>query len=123
MTHPPWRCSSPSRTLGCRRKSTDSGPFRLGGGTWTKSGSTKPEGDGDLAWGRRVLSNLPSYIGHRVLQAVPVLIGVSLASFLLIHVVGGNPAAILLGPHATPKAVAALDRQYGLDRPLVVQYL
>jgi peptide/nickel transport system permease protein len=70
-----------------------------------------------------VLSNLPSYIGHRVLQAVPVLIGVSLASFLLIHVVGGNPAAILLGPHATPKAVAALDRQYGLDRPLVLQYL
>lgn len=70
-----------------------------------------------------MLSNLRSYIGHRLLQTIPVLIGVSLVTFLLIHVIGGNPAAILLGPHATPTAVAALDRQYGLDRPLAVQYL
>jgi peptide/nickel transport system permease protein len=42
---------------------------------------------------------------------------------LLIHVVGGNPAVILLGPHATPGAVAAIDKQYGLERSLPVQYL
>lgn len=63
------------------------------------------------------------YIGHRVLQTIPVLIGVSLMTYLLVHVVGGNPAVILLGPHATKAAVAALDREFGLDRPLFVQYL
>ena len=63
------------------------------------------------------------YIGHRVVQTLPVLIGVSLLTFLLVHVVGGNPAVILLGPHATRAAVEALDRQFGLDRPLVEQYL
>ena len=63
------------------------------------------------------------YIANRVLQTLPVLIGVSLLTFLLVHVVGGNPAVILLGPHATRAAVTALDKQFGLDKPLVEQYL
>jgi peptide/nickel transport system permease protein len=64
-----------------------------------------------------------AYVGYRVLQTIPVLIGVSLLTFILVHFVGGNPAVILLGPHASPGAVAALDRQLGLNRPLVYQYL
>jgi peptide/nickel transport system permease protein len=63
-----------------------------------------------------------SYIGRRLLQLIPVAIGVTLVSFLLIHLVPGDPAHAALGIHATPKAVAALDRSYGLDRSLPSQY-
>lgn len=62
------------------------------------------------------------YVGLRILQAVPVLIGITLASFLLIHLVPGDPARIQLGPHATVAQVVALKRQLGLDRPLLTQY-
>jgi peptide/nickel transport system permease protein len=51
-----------------------------------------------------------------------VLVGITIATFLLIHIVPGNPARTLLGSHATPKAVATLDRQFGLDRSLPVQF-
>jgi peptide/nickel transport system permease protein len=62
------------------------------------------------------------YILRRVFQAIPVLIGITLASFLLIHLVPGDPARIVLGAHATPSAVATLNHQLGLDRPLLGQY-
>jgi peptide/nickel transport system permease protein len=63
------------------------------------------------------------YVGLRLLQAIPVLIGITIASFLLIHLVPGDPARIQLGPRATGAAVRQLDRQLGLDRPLVDQYV
>jgi peptide/nickel transport system permease protein len=63
------------------------------------------------------------YVGLRVLQAVPVLVGVTVASFLLIHLVPGDPARIQLGPRATASAVRELDRQLGLKRPLIDQYV
>lgn len=63
------------------------------------------------------------YLAKRVVQAIPVLIGISLAAFLLIHLVPGDPAHIILGAQATPKAVATLNEQLGLDRSLPAQYL
>jgi peptide/nickel transport system permease protein len=63
------------------------------------------------------------YVGLRLLQAIPVLIGVTVASFLLIHLVPGDPARIQLGPRATASAVRQLDRQLGLDHPLASQYV
>lgn len=63
------------------------------------------------------------YVGLRILQAIPVLLGITLASFLLIHLVPGDPARIQLGPHATVAQVAALKHQLGLDKPLLTQYL
>lgn len=63
------------------------------------------------------------YIGARLAQLVLVLIGITIATFLLIHIVPGNPARTLLGVHATPKAVAELDRQFGLDRSLPAQFV
>lgn len=63
------------------------------------------------------------YVGLRLLQAVPVLIGITVASFLMIHLVPGNPARIQLGPRATEAAVRRLDHQLGLNRPLLNQYL
>lgn len=62
------------------------------------------------------------YVGRRLLQLIPVAIGVTLVSFLLIHLVPGDPARAALGIHATPRSVAALDHSYGLDRSLPAQY-
>ncbi len=62
------------------------------------------------------------YVGRRLLQLIPVAIGVTLVCFLLIHLIPGDPARAALGLHATPKAVAALDHSYGLDRSLPSQY-
>jgi peptide/nickel transport system permease protein len=63
-----------------------------------------------------------AYILRRILQAIPVLIGITLASFLLIHLVPGDPARIVLGAHASPSAIATLNAQLGLDQPLFGQY-
>lgn len=63
------------------------------------------------------------FIGLRLLQAIPVLFGITVVSFFLIHLVPGDPARIQLGPHASAAQVAVLKRQLGLDRPLVDQYL
>ncbi len=40
------------------------------------------------------------YVGLRLLQTLPVLFGITIVSFLLIHLVPGDPARIQLGPHA-----------------------
>jgi peptide/nickel transport system permease protein len=64
-----------------------------------------------------------AYLLKRTLPAIPVLIGISLASFVLIHLVPGDPARIILGAQATPKAVATLNEQLGLDRSLPAQYI
>src|SRR5438045_913586 len=59
----------------------------------------------------------------RTVHSIPVLFGVTVAVFLLAHVVPGDPARIILGIHATPSAVASLHHQLGLDRPLLTQYV
>lgn len=64
-----------------------------------------------------------AYLGRRLLQTVPVLFGVTLGAFLLIHFVPGDPARIMLGTHATPEAIATVREQFALDRPLPLQYL
>jgi peptide/nickel transport system permease protein len=64
-----------------------------------------------------------SYILRRLVSLIPVLLGISLVVFFLIRLIPGDPAATLLGSHATPQAVAALRAQLGLDQPLWSQYL
>jgi peptide/nickel transport system permease protein len=65
-----------------------------------------------------------TYISQRLLQAVPVLVGISLLSFLMLHLVPGDPVQIFAGDKPlTPERAAELRHQYGLDRPLVVQYV
>ena len=58
----------------------------------------------------------------RIIQAVPTLIGLTLVSFLLVHIVPGGPAQAMLGPKATPARVAAINREFGLNKPLYIQY-
>jgi len=63
-----------------------------------------------------------AYILRRLVQAIPVLFGVTLIVFFMIHLVPGDPARTMLGVHATPKRVAALHREWGLDRSVPEQY-
>jgi peptide/nickel transport system permease protein len=63
------------------------------------------------------------YVARRMLYSGPVLFGVSLIVFFLVHVVPGDPVQAMMGFHATPEAVAQLRAYYGLDRPLPEQYL
>lgn len=53
---------------------------------------------------------------------IPVLIGVTIISFVLIHLIPGDPAQVILGVHAQPENLAAMRHQLGLDRPLWRQY-
>jgi peptide/nickel transport system permease protein len=63
------------------------------------------------------------FILWRPLQLVPVLLGVSLISFLLVHAIPGDPVRILLGTRATAAVIEATRAQYGLDQPLALQYV
>jgi ABC-type dipeptide/oligopeptide/nickel transport system permease component len=63
-----------------------------------------------------------AYILRRLLMLAPVLFGVVLVSFSLLHLVPGDPAEILAGPEATAQDVARIRAEYGLDKPLVVQF-
>jgi ABC-type dipeptide/oligopeptide/nickel transport system permease component len=67
---------------------------------------------------------MTTYIVQRLLHAIPVLIGISIFSFLLIHLIPGDPVQIFAGDKPlTPERAQELRHAYGLDRPLVVQYL
>ena len=65
------------------------------------------------------------YVAKRLLQAVPVLIGVSILVFLLIHLIPGDPVLVMLqgSPNVTPELIAEVRRNLGLDVPLPQQYL
>jgi peptide/nickel transport system permease protein len=63
------------------------------------------------------------YVVRRVLAIVPVLFGISILVFLLVHLIPGDVAQILLGTQATDQQIETLRRTFGLDRPLPVQYV
>ena len=63
------------------------------------------------------------YILKRLLTLIPVLLVVSVAIFLLIHLVPGDPAAAMLGEQATQEQIDALRETLGLNEPLLLQYL
>jgi peptide/nickel transport system permease protein len=67
--------------------------------------------------------NRGQYILSRLAQMAPVLLGVTVVTFMLIHLIPGDPAETMLGIHARPEALAALRHQLGLDHPLWQQYL
>ncbi len=63
-----------------------------------------------------------TFVLRRLLQLVPVAIGVTILVFFMIHLIPGDPARTILGIHATPRTVALLHKQWGLNRPLLSQY-
>ena len=64
-----------------------------------------------------------AFVGRRLLYLVPVLIAVSLLTFLIAALLPGDLAVAILADEATPEKVAALRHEMGLDQPLVLQYL
>jgi peptide/nickel transport system permease protein len=62
------------------------------------------------------------FIVRRLLLLLPILFGVSLLVFIWIRLLPGSPAESLLGERATPQSIAQIRHQFGLDRPLYVQY-
>ncbi|MBR8660089.1 ABC transporter permease [Brevibacillus sp. NL20B1] len=64
-----------------------------------------------------------SYVIKRLVGLVPILFGISVLVFTILHLVPGDPASIMLGTNATPEAIAALRASMGLYQPLITQYL
>ena len=64
-----------------------------------------------------------SYLARRVGLSVVVLVGLLVATFVIIHLVPGDPVQQLLGSRATPQAIADARAELGLDRPLLSQFL
>lgn len=65
-----------------------------------------------------------SYIGRRILQAIPLLLGVSVIGFGLMHLAPGGPLAVYtLNPTITAQDIERIKVIFGLDQPVHVQYL
>ncbi len=63
-----------------------------------------------------------NYILRRLLYLIPVLLGVCLLIFVLFNLVAPDPAALLLGKHATPEQILEVRQNLGLTKPLYEQY-
>jgi ABC-type dipeptide/oligopeptide/nickel transport system permease component len=62
------------------------------------------------------------YLGKRIGQLIPILVGITVVSFILIRLVPGDPAQVILGNHYTPQAAASVRHDLGLDQSLPAQY-
>ncbi len=62
------------------------------------------------------------YLAGRIGQAIPVLFGVTLITFLLTHVALGDPVRAMMGQRADPEVVARIRTEYGLDQPVWRRY-
>lgn len=60
-------------------------------------------------------------VAFRLLQAIPVILLVAVLTFVLMHMLPGDPAVVIAGPDASAEAVDRLRHQLGLDRPLPEQ--
>ena len=65
-----------------------------------------------------------TYLAKRLIEMVPTLFGITLVSFFIIHLAPGKPTDIFteLNPKITPEAREKLEKYYGLDKPIMVQY-
>ena len=66
---------------------------------------------------------MKNYIIRRLLQLIPVLLGISIAIFAVLRLIPGGFASGMLGIDATPELIEQVNARYGLDQPAVVQYV
>ncbi|MCE0505023.1 ABC transporter permease [Roseivivax sp. GX 12232] len=62
------------------------------------------------------------FILRRCVMLIPVLIGLTLVMFAIARLLPGDPVGLAAGPNATQEEIAALAREFGLDKPIWVQY-
>lgn len=63
------------------------------------------------------------YLLRRLLLIIPVLIGLSIVTFVIAHVVPGDPIRLAAGPQATAEQIQKLEEEFGVNEPLPIQYL
>ena len=66
---------------------------------------------------------MTAYLIRRLGTSLVILAGISVFVFILLHAVFPSPAIVVLGPRASPQAIAAWNAQNGFDEPVIVQYL
>src|SRR5271155_2776468 len=64
-----------------------------------------------------------AYVVRRTLYVIPVVLGVTLVTFILFNIVGGNPVYQKLGKHSSEAEIKILTHEMGLDLPLTQQYV
>ena len=69
------------------------------------------------------MKSLLAYIGRRLLWSIPTLLLVAVVVFVMVRLIPGDPAQLILGDSATPDQLAGLRTQFGLDRPVPVQFV
>jgi peptide/nickel transport system permease protein len=62
------------------------------------------------------------FVGGRLVQAIPVVLGVTIISFFVLRLIPGDPTVVMLGTHWTPARAAQLREQLGLNKPIWDQY-
>jgi peptide/nickel transport system permease protein len=62
------------------------------------------------------------YVVRRLLQAIPVVLGITIVTFFLLRLIPGDPAMTLLGNRGTPEQIAALRERWGLNEPIWIQF-
>ena len=65
---------------------------------------------------------MTNYILRRLLGVIPVLFGITLISFAIIHLAPGTPLGLTLDPKVSPQIIKQMEKNYDLDKPLLVQY-
>lgn len=70
----------------------------------------------------REVKKMLHYIGKRLLQLIPVLLGMTFVVFMIIRAIPGNPAQVILGQLASKEAIEALEVKLGLNQPWYTQY-
>jgi peptide/nickel transport system permease protein len=63
------------------------------------------------------------FVGGRLLQMVPVVLGVTIISFFILRLIPGDPVVVMLGTHYTPQRAEALRHALGLNKPIWDQYI
>ncbi|MBM3597692.1 MAG: ABC transporter permease [Alphaproteobacteria bacterium] len=62
------------------------------------------------------------YVARRLMQLLPVLLTASALIFGMMYAVPGGPVGVLVGENATPEQIEKVTKEFGLDRPVLVQY-
>jgi peptide/nickel transport system permease protein len=62
------------------------------------------------------------YIIKKLLMMIPILLGLTIILFLILHLAPGDPVHLVVGPNVTPEVYENVRRSMGLDRPLIIQY-
>lgn len=63
-----------------------------------------------------------NYVVRKLLQTIPIVFGIALVIFVLFDMVGGDPTYMMVGKHANQRQIEEVRREYGFDRPKVVQF-